>query len=186
MITIAHVFHTGVQSGALLLIFGGLTHMRDRRAFREVLNAQRLLSPQVQRVVGMSMGYLEIVIGLAAVSSWLFAFEVTHWTYAMVAVAYVGFGVYSAALRLRRPLAPCGCLGADNAVTWFTVIRAWLLAATAGAGAAVGSTTSGDPIEVRLLVLAGAAGIGFAIWLREALGQPMAGAGSPVPPRGRS
>jgi hypothetical protein len=152
-VTLAHLFIGVALGGALLLLAGGVVHVRERRWFATVLAAQRLLPRRLHAVVAHVMGPVELVVGAATVVGWLASPALATVAFPVCAACYVAFGGYLTVLRVRRPSASCGCLGGRSPVTWLVVLRAWVFAA---ASAGVGfwpSTVDGLALPSALAVL---------------------------------
>ncbi len=118
--------------GALLLLAGGVAHLRRPRHLAAVLAAQRLVPRGLHRPLSVIVAVIEAGVGAAAVTGWLTGARLPM---AAVAVVYAAFGGYTAVLRVRRPGSPCGCLGGSTAVSWGVVARAWVFCAGAAAAA---------------------------------------------------
>jgi hypothetical protein len=149
---------TGVAlGGALLLVAGGVVHLRDRRAFGTVLAAQRLVPGRLRGAVAIATGPAEVAVGTAMLAGWLAAPALLGWALPAGAACYAAFGAYTTVLRVRRPAAPCGCLGGRAPVTWLVAVRAWLFAVAAAVAAVVPVVPAGEagrlwPLAVAIVV----------------------------------
>ncbi len=165
MQTLAQVVVAAALGAALLLIAGGVGHVRGAGAFAEVLARQQLVPQRLRRAVAAILGPAEVLLGGAAVAAWLGVPHRAAPALAMVAGCYVVFGGYLAVMMVRVPSAPCGCFGADGPATPLVAARAWLLAGVAGSAAIVVSAISHTPLPARVWLLAPAVLVALAGYL---------------------
>lgn len=154
--------------GAVLLLVGGLGHLRRPRHFAAVLAAQRLVPRRWHRPLSGIVAVAEAGVGAAAIAGWLAGAGAVAGAWAWlpmagVAVVYAAFGGYTAVLRVRRPGAPCGCLGGSAAVSWGAVARAWVFCA--GAVAAAPGLGAGAVATDRLSVGGAAVLVALIAWV---------------------
>ncbi|MFC6018225.1 MauE/DoxX family redox-associated membrane protein [Plantactinospora solaniradicis] len=162
---VAHAVVTAALGAALLLVAGGVGHLRDRRALATALASQRVLPRWARALVTVVLGPVQAIVGVAAVTAWLAVPRLAAPAVALVGALFVALGLYTTVLRIRVPAAPCGCFGASGPVTPVVVARAWLFAGAAGAAVPVLWGASGVPLGPRALLLLPAVLVALAGWL---------------------
>ncbi|HEX5741182.1 MAG TPA: MauE/DoxX family redox-associated membrane protein, partial [Pilimelia sp.] len=140
------------------------------------LDAQRLVPPPLRHVVAAVLGPAEALSGLAAAAAFVVRPVVPLAGCLVVAGWFLAFALFAAVLRARRPAAPCGCFGADTAVSAATVGRAAAVAVAALGAAAVGPVPLAGPAHLVVWLVAVVAAAGA--WLL-----PMLWAAPPPKPR---
>ena len=164
-----------VVAGAVLLIVAGIGHARHRSGLRAAFAAQRLLPRRLHGPIAVLLTVLELAVGGSVFATQMaptLPVPVRIVPLAAQIAMFTAFAMYLSVVRQRRPLAPCGCFGAEGAVTWLVVVRAGLLAVgaavalwTATAAGESGPSAAPMPPMVRLAVLAGGVVLAMASWL---------------------
>lgn len=165
MQTLSQVTVASALGAALLLLAGGVGHVRRAQVFAEVLARQQLVPRGLRRAVATLIGPAEVVLGGTAVAAWSAGSPRAVWALVMVAGCYAVFGVYTTVVMVRAPSAPCGCFGDDGPVTPLVAARAWALAVVAGVAAVAVPAVAPAPPAARLWLLVPAVLVATAGWL---------------------
>jgi hypothetical protein len=170
---------------ATLLLHAGTTHLRHPGALREALDRQDLLASRLRRPLAVSLGGVELAVGLAAAV--VLVGDTGSPTAGLVVAALgVAFTTFLLVLRQARPEAPCGCGGthaADDAgVGPVDVGRALLVL---GGGLALATGAPGrlaglDPIELATTIVAGIA-VAAVVDVAARVRPPTTSPRSPIP-----
>lgn len=125
-----------VQGGAVLLVVAGLRHRRDPAILRHHLRVHRIVP---RRWIGAVAGLLpagSAGIGIASAVAPVLSAGAARAAGAAVALVYLMFAGYLAALTYRDPATSCGCLGTTGERAGRSLLRAVAMFA---AGSAVAS-----------------------------------------------
>ncbi|HEX8630148.1 MAG TPA: MauE/DoxX family redox-associated membrane protein [Catenuloplanes sp.] len=171
---VAHAVVTAALGAALLLIAGGVNHLRDRGTFAAVLATQSVVPRRLRGAAATTVAVAETLTAAVAVTAWLAAPRAAAAAFAIVAGCYAALGLYTAVVRVRAPTAPCGCFGTGGPVTPLVVARAWLFAAAAGSAALLAPVVVDIALPARLALLAPAVMVALAGWLVPAVLAPAA------------
>lgn len=162
---VEHAVVTVALGAALLLVAGGVGHLRDRRALAAALASQRLLPRWARALATIVLGPVQAIVGVAAGATWLTVPRLAASAVALVGALFAALGLYATVLRIRVPSAPCGCFGTPGPVTWVVVARAWVFAAVAGLAVLVLRGAPEVPLGPRTLLLLPAVLVALAGWL---------------------
>lgn len=182
MTTATLVLAAAGLAGAMLLLAGGVHHLRDRRRFAAVLTVQRVVPRPLRRAVAAGTGTMETVVGASTIAAWLASPRLAVAAFTATGVVYACLGVYSAVVRYRAPTAPCGCLGGSGSTTRLVIGRAWILAVSAGAAAVLLSSGTTPDAPSRLWCVMPAVLIALTGWLVPELFAALSRAPRPAGP----
>lgn len=156
--------NAGALGAALLLLAGGLGHLREPRLLKATLRAQRLLPSGLLAPVSLLTPLTELLTGALAIATLLVP-GAPGFLLIPQAILYLAFTGYLAVLVRTRPGVPCGCFDARTPASWTTVLRA----ALAGLLTIAALWARPVPEPWLLPVIAAALLLGLTTWLAPRL-----------------
>jgi hypothetical protein len=175
MIDVLTTVSTHIVGGVLL--YAGIGHGRNHRAFEEALSSHQVLGSRGPRYVRLGVAVAEFALGLC-ISMTLFlgdrVVEARAWLLFAAALMLTSFAGYLLFLLFRRPGAPCGCSTFDVPVSGATVTRSAVLGVMAFIGALLPGNLMPPGLSAEFLIVSLCSfGLGLSLWiLPEALSVP--------------
>lgn len=135
--------------GAVVLVFSGAAHLRDRAALGVVMARHRVLPAGLRRLTSAALPVLQLALGLALLVTIGAGASGASFALGLGAAAlFLAFALYLHRAS-RAPGAagmPCGCGVGEAPLGVWVVARALLLAVLSGAGAIGGVTMTENPL----------------------------------------
>lgn len=151
-------------SGALLLLWAGIGHLRHFGRLRAALAAQQIFPFRWQRTVGRTVVAGEITVGVAALTA---AAAGAGEGFVALAIFYGVMSVYVTALLLGGKAVPCGCFGSGEPVTGYVLLRCLVFALAAAVAGLAGMPDPDVGSDAGTALLLAAAAVVFALLARS-------------------
>lgn len=145
-------------AGAVMLLVSGFQHLPNHRVLLASMLAHDLLPYRVSRATARALPVTQLFVGTVAligfVTTPVLGTQNSRWASAACCALYLAMSVYVAVVLARGDAADCACFGRSESMTWLSLMRTAVPAASFGWIVA-------QPLVISngLLVLAAIAGI---------------------------